>query len=338
MSEQDVRRMTPLEHVMEENLSRLAAQNYSTSTLRSRQSSYKRFLEWARDRELLRVEDITRPLILSYQRFLHRLISHRGKLLSVRVQYNHLVAIRLFFSWLTKQERILSNPAADLELPKVSQRIPRNVLTRDEVECVFRQPNVHTPIGLRDRCILELLYSTGMRRMEVAQLWLMDVDVERGQVLVREGKGRRDRMIPIGERALLWMEKYIAESRRLHALREEKALFVSTISGAQLAIKSYSQMVKNYVMSSGIEKEGACHIFRHTMATLMLENGADIRFIQEILGHQNLSTTQIYTRVSITKLKEVHEATHPAAFMVRTKNVNEELVADETMPSLEALC
>ncbi|MCP4501731.1 MAG: tyrosine-type recombinase/integrase, partial [Deltaproteobacteria bacterium] len=132
----------------------------------------------------------------------------------------------------------------------------------------------------------------------------------------------------------LWIEKYIEEGRRFHALPEEKALFVSAITGEQLSVKRYSQIVKSYVDRSGIEKEGACHIFRHTMATLMLENGADVRFIQEMLGHQNLSTTQIYTRVSITKLKEVHEATHPAAFMMRTKNVQKDEHFDDERAEL----
>ena len=167
-------------------------------------------------------------------------------------------------------------------------------------------------IGLRDRTLPEVFYSTGMRRMELAQLKLYDLDIERGTVMVRQGKGKKDRMIPIGERALAWVGKYLADARpKLVQEPDDGTLFLTNLSAA-FTPNRLTQLVRDYVDKAELGKTGACHLFRHTMATLMLENGADIRFIQEMLGHAELSTTQIYTQVSIRKLKEIHTATHPA--------------------------
>jgi integrase/recombinase XerD len=160
--------------------------------------------------------------------------------------------------------------------------------------------------------MLETLYSTGMRRSELAGLSVFDLDRERGTVMIRLGKGKKDRMIPIGERALRWIERYQLEARsQLLATRNQNALFLTTLGEAFMPPR-LTELVRDYVIAAKIGKSGSCHLFRHTMATLMLENGADIRFIQAMLGHVDISTTQIYTRVSIRKLKEIHTATHPA--------------------------
>jgi integrase/recombinase XerD len=165
--------------------------------------------------------------------------------------------------------------------------------------------------GLRDRAILETLYSTGMRRLELTHLKLYDVDLARGTVMIRQGKGRKDRLIPIGSRACAWIQKYLDEVRPQLVIRsDERALFV-TDYGEPFERNRLSDLVKKYMRHAGIA-HGSCHALRHACATHMLENGADIRFIQALLGHAELSTTQIYTQVAIGKLKEIHAATHPA--------------------------
>lgn len=158
----------------------------------------------------------------------------------------------------------------------------------------------------------ETLYSTGMRRMELVNLEVPDIDRERGTVLIRLGKGRKDRIIPIGERALYWIDRYL-DRVRLHLVVDpsDQTLFL-TRTGEAFNLAWLSNTVSRYVDGANIGKRGACHLFRHTMATLMLENGCDIRFIQAMLGHAELSTTQIYTQVAIRVLKQVHAATHPA--------------------------
>jgi integrase/recombinase XerD len=184
-----------------------------------------------------------------------------------------------------------------------------------EVEQVMRQVDLSDPMGMRDRAILETLYSTGMRRRELMGLQVFDLDRERGTVMIRQGKGKKDRMIPIGERALGWIDRYQrVVSPELVVGRDPatRATLFLTHTGEAFTPNRLTQLVREYIQAANLSKSGSCHLFRHTMATLMLENGADIRYIQAMLGHAELSTTQIYTQVSIRKLKEIHTATHPA--------------------------
>ncbi len=159
---------------------------------------------------------------------------------------------------------------------------------------------------------MEVLYSTGIRRMEAINLTLFDIDTERGTLMVRQGKGKKDRMLPIGERALRWVEKYRDEARGELALHADGGTLFLTHLGEPFIPTRLTQRVHDYIDAAQINKRGSCHLFRHTMATLMLENGADVRYIQAMLGHVSLETTQIYTQVSIRKLKDIHTATHPA--------------------------
>jgi integrase/recombinase XerD len=165
--------------------------------------------------------------------------------------------------------------------------------------------------------MLETFYSTGMRRMEIANLKLYDIDADRGAVMIRQGKGKKDRHIPIGERALAWIDKYLREARpELIGSTDDGTVFV-THFGEPFQRVVLTSLVRRYLALSKVGKMGGCHLFRHTMATLMLENGADIRVIQEMLGHAKLTTTELYTRVSINLLKQVYSATHPAAHLKR---------------------
>jgi integrase/recombinase XerD len=178
---------------------------------------------------------------------------------------------------------------------------------------IMRQPNVGEPLGIRDRAMLEILYSSGLRRMELLHLKLYDVDEKHGLVTVRQGKGKRDRVVPIGERALAWLDIYLNSLRPEIVKKPDDGIIFLTSNGVPFTPNHLSWLARQYVKSAAIGKNGACHIFRHTMATLMLEGGADIRYIQAMLGHVRLDTTQIYTHVSIRKLKQIHESTHPGA-------------------------
>ena len=220
--------------------------------------------------------------------------------------------MRSWFKWLAQQRHVLHNPASELQLPKLPHRLPKYVLNVQEAEAILNTTNVRQLFGLRDRAMLETLYSTGIRRMELINLQLPDLDIERGVITVRLGKGQKDRVVPIGARALAWTEKYIAEARPDLVTNEtERALYLTKF-GEPFSASSVSQLVGAYVAKANTGKTGSCHLFRHTMATLMMDNGADLRFIQEMLGHAKLDTTQIYTRVSVAKLKQVHDHTHPA--------------------------
>jgi integrase/recombinase XerD len=184
---------------------------------------------------------------------------------------------------------------------------------------VLSMPITTKATGLRDRAMMEVLYSTGIRRAELAALRRSDIDEERGTVTVRLGKGGKDRVVPIGERALMWVGRYADEARpSLLLARDPGVLFLSR-RGEPMALPRITRLMRRYVEQAGVDKQGACHAFRHTMATLMLERGADVRLIQEILGHAELSTTEIYTRVSIQHLKRIQDHTHPGAKLGRRK-------------------
>jgi integrase/recombinase XerD len=285
---------------------------YSDDTVDGRQQFLGRFIAWCEERSVHRPTEVTKPMLESYQRHLYHHRKENGQPLSFASQYAHLVPVRTFFKWLSKNNHILFNPASELELPRLKQRLPKHVLSVGEAERVFAQTDVRDLLGVRDRAILETFYSTGMRRMELIALKLYDIDAGRGVVMVRLGKGRKDRMIPIGARALAWIDRYLSESRPSLVVRTDDPTLFLTNQGEPFTPDYLTYLVARYVEAAELGKHGACHLFRHTMATLMLENGADIRFIQQMLGHENLSTTQVYTQVSIRALKQVHTATHPA--------------------------
>jgi integrase/recombinase XerD len=295
----------------------LAVRQYSERTVRGRRVYLGYFLAWCEARSLRRPVEVTRPILERYQRHLHHARKADGHPLSFTSQTGRVMVVRGFFRWLVRENALLANPAADLVMPRPEKRLPRAVLSPVEAEAVMNQPNVHDAVGLRDRAMLETLYSTGMRRSELLALKLDDLDAERGTVMIRLGKGRKDRLIPIGERAVAWIDKYLREVRPGLALgRDEGVLFLTEL-GESLVPEYVTHRLRKYVEAADVGQKGACHIFRHTMATAMLDRGADIRYVQEMLGHASLSTTQIYTHLSIKKLQQIHAATHPAARLER---------------------
>jgi integrase/recombinase XerD len=312
----------------------LQTRAYSPATVLNREQCVKAFALWAEARGL-RPSDVTRPILERYQRHLYYHRKSDGAPLSFRTQGARLVPVRAFFKWLARENLILFNPASELDLPRPERRLPKAVLSAQEAEAVLHQPDLSTVTGLRDRAILELLYATAIRRTELIDLKLWDVDYARGALSIRHGKGHKDRIVPLGERARAWLEKYRDEARpQLVAGRDEAVLFLTT-HGTPLEAKRLSERVRAYVEEAAIDKAGSCHLFRHTAATLMLEGGADIRFIQAMLGHESLETTQIYTRVSVAKLAEIHQATHPGARLgPRTQNAPD---TDDRDALLEAL-
>jgi integrase/recombinase XerD len=231
----------------------------------------------------------------------------------VSTQRGKVMPIKSLFKWLTRTGQIPANPAAELEVPKHIKTLPRQFMNQAEAEQVLAAVDTGDILGLRDRAMLEVLYATGMRRVELAGLHIGDVDQAKCVVFIRQGKGRRDRLIPLGERALYWVQQYLDRCRpQIMWNAQDMTLFLGR-EGLPLSLPYLTTSVSKYVKQSGIGKQGSCHMFRHTMATLMLENGADIRFIQAMLGHEKLDTTQIYTHLVITQLIAVHSKTHPGA-------------------------
>ena len=310
--------LDPLAAAIGQYLEWIAVRNFSEDTVNTRRAYLGYFHDWCRERGLEAPVEITRPVLERYQLWLYHYRKSNGQPLGFRTQHTRLQSIKSFFQWLTRQNLLLHNPASEIVLPRMEHRLPKYVLTVQEAEQIVQQPNVADAEGLRDRAILETFYSTGMRRMELAHLKVYDLDADRGTVMIRQGKGRKDRVIPIGERALAWIDKYLQESRPqlLTGGADEGTVFLTHV-GEPFDRRQLTALVRGYLIESKVGKMGGCHLFRHTVATLMLENGADIRVIQQMLGHVKLTTTELYTRVSINLLRQVYSATHPAAHLKR---------------------
>jgi len=306
----------------------LAVHHYAETTQETAGHVLRLFARWCAERGLGRPAEVTRSVVERYQRHLFHVRRSGDRPLGFKTQQARLVHVKGFFKWLVRERYVLYNPASELVLPKRPPRLPTESFTVAEVEQILGSVDVETPLGLRDRALVETLYSTGMRRSELVRLDLYDLDAERGWVTIRQGKGGKDRVVPIGSRALAWVRRYLEEARPVLLLDpNEWALFVSH-QGTRFSPAALTNLVKRRIRDSGVRpRRGSCHLFRHTMATLMLERGADLRVLQEILGHASLETTEIYTKVSIHHLKRIHTATHPAR-LERTDTVARELAQE----------
>jgi integrase/recombinase XerD len=292
-------------------LETIKLRGYSPRTVEQHFWSLRSFLAWAEGRGLSRPSEIDKPVLESFQRWLWSFRKDNGEPLAIASQRTRLGALQAFFAWLCRENILRANPAADIELPrKPFASLPR-ALSPAEVESVLGVPDTADALGVRDRAILETLYGTGVRRRELINLDVTDIDRSRGVALVRKGKGGKDRVTPLGEVALHWIERYLVECRPLlETSAAERALFISGY-GERLSAGALGNLVRRIFDRAEIGKTGSCHLLRHSCATHLLENGADVRTIQELLGHARLDSTQIYTAVSINQLHETHARCHP---------------------------
>jgi integrase/recombinase XerD len=299
--------------VVDDYLVTLELRGLSLATVHGRRKSLAKLAAWCLDRAISHPDQVSFEVLDGYRRHLHRHVTKAGTPLGLRSQQQHLIAARGLFGWMFKQRLIVVNPAGELELPKTPERLPRIILSVEQAEQVLAVPDLDTALGQRDRVMLEVLYATGVRRSELAGLDVSDVNVGKRTLFVREGKGARDRIVPLGERATVWLTRYLADTRHVLLGDEfaEPALFV-TKDGTRICTAHVGKIIETCMRTAGIDS-GGCHVFRHTLATFMLEGGADIRWVQAMLGHANLTSTQLYTHIDVTRLAQVHAATHPAA-------------------------
>ena len=305
--------MTPLETATADYLLWLRVHNYAETTIDCRQRYLRYFTVFCDTHDTRDAGQVTFELLRSYQQ---QLFEHRkadGLPLTFATQAQRLVPVCHFFSWLRRSGHLTLNPASDLLMPRPDRRLPEATLSAQEMTLLLAQPNVSRPLGLRDRAILEVFYSCALRRQELINLTVRDVDFDRGTVFVRSGKGAKDRYVLIGERALFWLRLYLDLTRpQLTTNADTPTLFISS-NATPICPDWLSRKIRRYLASARINKNGSCHLLRHSVATLMLEGGADIRYVAEMLGHIRLETTQRYTRVSIDRLRHIHAQTHPAA-------------------------
>lgn len=269
------------------------------------------FLSWCEERGIEEISQIGRGVMEAYCRHLRFGPADAARELRPASRINILASVKTFFRWLSKKRLILYNPMADITQPVKPPPKFRETLTKEEIEHVLSLPDLTHPVYFRDRVMMEVFYATGIRRRELADLDLADLNGEDETLIVRRGKNGLSRLVPLGNRASGWLDRYLKKQRReILKHRECTALFLAT-GGSRMSVSLIEATVKKYLKAAGITKKGCCHLFRHSMATLMLKNGADIRVIQEILGHTCIETTQRYTHLTIDHLKQIHSATHP---------------------------
>ena len=232
--------------------------------------------------------------------------------LSPRSVARHVASVRGFYRFLVLDGHLTASPADDVQAPRAWPALPR-FLSLDEVDRLLDQPDTKTPGGLRDRALLELLYATGMRVSELVTLRVGDVNLDRG-LLTCLGKGAKERMVPVGGPATAWTRRYLATARpALLKRRESVHLFLNARGGPALSRVGFWKIVKKYGRQAGLRRELSPHTLRHSFATHLLERGADLRVIQTLLGHADLSTTQIYTHIIEARLRAIHDEFHPRA-------------------------
>ena len=288
-------------------LEALRVQNYSVETIKSRSDSIRCFHRYLGRIGVEDLRRVTRQTIRDYQAWLMGCYPIGTVLV-------RLVALRSFFNHLESTDQILINPCSRMVLPKQPDRLPRSILSKTQARKILSLPDTRRPKGLRDRAMLELFYSSGLRLAEMTTLKLQDLDLRQGFVRVNQGKGRRDRIVPIGKTATEWLLKYLRVRsewmnralRSLHASRTtlHDSLWLSPI-------RPHQPLKKEAVGVTVCRYGKSAHAWRHGFATHLLNGGASIAHVQKLLGHRSLATTQIYTRVTLGEVKKSHAKAHP---------------------------
>lgn len=279
-------------------------------------SELKIFLEFVEEQELSGPADLTPELLARFQTAVFYRTTRFGRTSCPSSQASVLIAARGFLGYLVREGYLLSDPSAALELPRVPKRLPPGGLTRAQAELLLAAPDPATRLGSRDRAILETLYATGVRASELLALHLSDLggDEEAPTARVRKGKGGKDRIVPLGLVAHRAITEYLDGARpRFFNAAVSPFLFLSK-KGRRIHISTLNNLIDHHAQAAGIERHVTAHVLRHTCATLMLKGGCDIRYIQALLGHASLSTTQLYTKVDIADLARAHARFHPRSF------------------------
>jgi integrase/recombinase XerD len=290
------------------------AKGQAPDTIRGKYSGLKKFFMWCLTQDIYFIHQIDLDLMDNYMEYLNRYRKVLdGKPLCASNKRGLLTYVKTFVEKLHAKGLLTDNTLEHIELPSKGRPLPRAIFNKEEVERIIAQPMMFGIYGLRDRAILETFFATGIRRTELLYLNIEDIDFQQQLLRVNRGKGNKERIVPISQRACEWVVFYISKIRsRIAFLGSGSTLFLGN-NGKRYRPNQLSGMVSRYVKLAGLQRSGACHLFRHSMATIMLDEGAELRHVQEMLGHADISTTQIYTHVSRTKLSEVYQHTHPSA-------------------------
>lgn len=276
----------------------------SENTLQSYRRDIEQYMSYLQEINLHSISSTSKATIIAY------LLNLQKKGRATSTISRNLASIRSFYQYISKNKIVESDPTLELESPKVEKKLPQ-ILSTQEVELLLEQPKCVDLKGYRDKAMLELLYATGIRVSELINLDIADLNLDMG--FIRCSKGSRERMIPIGSMAINALKDYLDKARVLMiASNDEVALFVN-VNGGRLTRQGFWKIIKQYKNQAKINKDITPHTLRHSFAAHLLENGADLRSIQEMLGHSDISSTQIYAQIAKNKIKEVYKKTHPRA-------------------------
>lgn len=276
----------------------------SDATLSSYRSDIEMFARWCRSRDSA-LTDVSAGDIQAF--LAHRLIEKKS---SQRSTARFLSCCRGFYRWMVRENNLREDPTALVEGPKQGRRLPKTLSERD-VERLLAAPDCSDPVGLRDRAMLEVLYACGLRVSELTGLELGDVNLRQGVVRVL-GKGSKERLVPLGDAAVHWLQRYAREARGALLKGPSVVMFPSN-RGVFMTRQTFWHRIKHWAKVAGIDAELSPHVLRHAFATHLINHGADLRVVQLLLGHSDLSTTQIYTHVAIERMKSLHQHHHPRA-------------------------
>ncbi len=275
----------------------------SDNTLYSYQNDLKQFLTYLQEKRVLQVGDLNEDSLLSW-------LSHLRKRFNARSVMRKIASVRGFLKFLQREGYTKGGLCEVLESSTPPKPLP-NVLSVEEIDKILSQPDISNIYGVRDKALLELLYSSGLRISEASNLRIDDIDLE-GEFVRCRGKGQKERIIPLGSIAIKWLREYVSGARFAFVKGDTRWLFLRK-GGGRLSRVSMWKIVRKYAKQAGIRKKISPHTFRHSFATHLLEGGADLRSIQEMLGHSSITTTEIYTHVSTKHLREVFKESHPRA-------------------------
>jgi len=285
----------------------LRVRRYSTSSIEKAHVELPRLIHHLEEDGIRDARGVSEEHLAGYARHLERRITRRGAPLAAASRASAISTVRRFFAFLTSRGHLLHDPAAAIPLPRHA-RLPRGILTESQARRLMAAPFPGSVIGKRDRAILELLYGAGIRLGEAVRADVSDLDLREGVLLVRSGKGKKDRVVPVEGRAALALDIYLTDARPELVKRVDAALFLSR-DGGRLSMVGLRAMVKRHGQAIGVHVSP--HTLRHTCATHLLRGGADIRHVQELLGHRSLQTTALYTRVAVEDLRQVLARAHP---------------------------
>lgn len=312
-----------LRELKERFLAWMLATRYAETSIKGAHSDLEWLYRFLAMRGVERIADVTPEVLNEYSLWLrvHRPSRNQAKTISLHHLVHRLYGVKWFFRWLAQNMIVLADPAEDLEIPRIVRSLPRTILTQEEARRLLDAPDLRSPVGYRDKAILEVVYATGIRSGELVRLKVSDFDSKARTLMVREGKGGKDRIIPLPTTAAGYLKEYVEKVRprmkRYGKFKDQGFMFVS-YTGTPFLRNRLKEIMQRSAKAAKIEKRVNCMILRHSIATHLLENGMGIRYIQDFLGHEDMRTTTIYSKVTLKGLRKHYNKHHPREKRVRT--------------------